>query len=76
MEEHRIPYDAEEVITWVQRSPPYATTHVWRNVIFEEWRTCHVRLCSFLQHTEQYAHAIGDSRLPLMAYSWENAWAN
>lgn len=71
VEERRVPYDVEELISSVKHTEQYQAAHVWSEVIFSEWRSCRERVMYFLKHTEKYAQRIGDPRRPFMPDTWE-----
>lgn len=75
VEERRIPYDAELLITQVKESPQYAAARVWSELIFSAWRTCREKSGSFIRHCVTYADNIGDPRRPFAKGTWEAAYA-
>lgn len=75
VEERRIPYDAEELITQAKSTGQYAAARVWTEIIFSEWRTVREKVYQFLHHCERYAYQIGDARRPFAKSTWEAAYA-
>ena len=73
--EHRIPYDAEELIALAKSTGQYAAARVWSEIIFSEWRTVREKVYQFLHHCERYAASIGDTRRPFAKDTWEAAYA-
>lgn len=71
VEERRIWYDVENLISQVRQSEQYKAARVWSEVIFHEWRACRERVIYFLYHMEKYARKIGDPRRPFMPDTWE-----
>ena len=74
VEERRIPYDVEALITLVKASGQYAAARVWSEIIFSEWRTVREKVWQFLHHCERYADRIGDPRRPFAKSTWEAAY--
>lgn len=74
VQERRIPYDAEALITEAKATGQYTAARVWSELIFSEWRTVREKIFQFLHHCERYAAAIGDSRRPFARDTWEAAY--
>ncbi len=74
VEERRIPYDAEALITQAKSTEQYAAARVWSEIIFSEWRTVREKVFQFLHHCERYADFIGDARRPFAKDTWEAAY--
>ncbi len=74
VEERRIPYDAEALITQAKSTGQYAAARIWSELIFDEWRTGRERIWFFLRHCEKYAERIGDERRPFARDTWEAAY--
>lgn len=75
VEERRIPYDVEALITQVKATEQYAEARIWSETIFAEWRTRREKVASLLWYTEEYATRIGDSRRPFAKDTWQAAYA-
>lgn len=75
VEERRIPYDAEALISQVKDTPQYISARVWSELYFSAWRTCREKSGSFIRHCERYADQIGDPRRPFAKDTWEAAYA-
>ncbi|MBQ8200760.1 MAG: metallophosphoesterase family protein [Clostridia bacterium] len=76
VEERRVPYDVEALISQVKRTGQYQSARVWSETIFSEWRTCREKVFFLLQHAEEYAFRIGDPRRPFARETWEAAYAD
>ncbi len=74
VEERRIPYDAQWLISEAKSTVQYAAARVWTEIIFSEWRTVREKVYQFLHHCERYADRIGDSRRPFAKDTWEAAY--
>lgn len=75
VQEHRIPYDVEDIIAQVKATGQYAAARVWTEIIFSEWRTVREKVYQFLHRCEAYADRIGDTRRPFARDTWEAAYA-
>ena len=75
VEERRIPYDAEQLISQAKSTEQYTAARVWSEIIFSEWRTVREKVYQFLHHCERYAASIGDTRRPFAKATWEAAYA-
>ncbi len=75
VEERRILYDAESLITQVKESQQYAYARVWSELVFSAWRTCREKSGSFIRHCIAYADSISDARRPFAKDTWEAAYA-
>ena len=75
MEERRIPYDVEALITQVKATEQYAEARIWSETIFAEWRTRREKVASLLWYAEEYATRIGDPRRPFAKDTWQAAYA-
>lgn len=75
VEERRIPYDAEPLISQVKETPQYVSARVWSELIFSAWRTCREKSGSFIRHCVAYADRIGDPCRPFSNDTWEAAYA-
>jgi len=73
VEEYRVPYDPETIISQVKASPQYAAASVWCEVIFEEWRTCREKINFFLEFAEHFAVQKADPRRPFARDTWRAA---
>lgn len=79
VEEHRVPYEAKELIKLVKKTAQYTQVEIWSEVIFREWMTCREKVFFFLKFVEEYASKIGDERRPFMEDTWAaayNQWKN
>lgn len=75
VEERRIPYDAEALISQVKETSQYTSARVWSELYFSAWRTCREKSGSFIRHCEHYADQIGDTRRPFARDTWQAAYA-
>lgn len=75
VEERRIPYDAEALISRVKATGQYDAARVWSEIIFSEWRTVREKVFQFLHHCERYAASVRDTRRPFAKDTWEAAYA-
>jgi len=74
VEERRIGYDREALIESIRRSEQYRAARIWCEIIFSEWRACREHVIYVLDHIEQYARQIGDTRRPFMPGTWEDGY--
>ena len=75
VEERRIPYNAELLISQVKATSQYPSARVWSELLFSAWRTCREKSGSFIRHCIAYAERIGDPRRPVAKDTWEAAYA-
>ena len=75
VEERRIPYDLELLITKAKATGQYKAARVWSEIVFSQWRTVREKVYQFLHHCERYATNIGDPRRPFAKDTWEAAFA-
>lgn len=75
VEERRIPYDAEALITQAKATEQYRAARIWSEIVFSELRTCREKVWQFLSHCERCAQRLGDPRRPFMQDTWEQAYA-
>ncbi len=75
VEERRIPYDVETLITQAMGTGQYEAAPIWSEIIFSEWRTGREKVYQFLHHCQRYAESIGDMRRPFARDTWEAAYA-
>lgn len=74
VEERRIPYDVEALISQVKATGQYQAARIWSEVIFSEWRTCREKVYEVLHNAEAYARRTGDERRPFAKDTWQAAF--
>lgn len=79
IEERRVPYDIDRLISKYRRSSLYEAAPVWSRVIMQEMAAEFEVAQLFLQSVNDYANKIGDPIRPFTARTWTQAydyWAN
>ena len=74
--EIRIPFDKQQYAELLKTTAQFAQANIWSRVILRELLTAREHMTFFLQHAEQYARQIGDSRRPYTLDTWEKAYAD
>ena len=76
VEEIRVPFDKQQYAEQLKATTQFTEANIWSRVILRELLTAREHMTFFLQHAEQYARKIGDSRRPYAVDTWEKAYAD
>lgn len=71
----RVPYDVDGTVAAVQKAECAQKVPVWCGVLNRELETAREQAIPFLQHTEAFANAIGDTVRPFCHKTWNAAYA-
>ena len=74
VEEIRVPFDKQQYAELLRTTAQFTEANIWSRVILRELLTAREHMAFFLQHAEQYARKIGDSRRPYTMGTWEKAY--
>ena len=74
VEEIRVPFDKQQYAELLRTTAQFTEANIWSRVILRELLTAREHMAFFLQHAEQYARKIGDSRRPYTMDTWEKAY--
>ena len=76
IEEIRIHLEKPQYVELLKTTTQFTEANIWSRVILRELLTARENMTFFLQHAEQYARAIGDSRRPYVLDTWEKAYTD